>query len=347
MLVAATFSLIGIASVAADTPVTVRMAIDEDPIVPALAASLGYLKEAGVEIVRVKAEDFSGEDYLMQAPLDKGQIDASYHWFNHTVFGARHHLPIKAVMVFNDAPGMTVMVANRVKDQIHTAADFKGRTVAEGARYGTKSVITEYLARKAGLPMHSYTPVIAESAGRQEAVVAGLTAGTVDVMTFQEPMTSALLATGMVTPLFDLNSKETTSAALGAAWPAQSLLMAPAYIEAHPEAVQRLVNAFVRTMRFINAHTADDIAARLPATFFAGKDRVAEIAYIRRTLPTYAREDYSFAPAAVELVVDTILSFDFDTSEEGRWRATGDNAAVHATQLYDNRFVRKAMKAIR
>ena len=33
---------------------------------------------------------------------------------------------------------MTIMVANRVKDQVKDAADFKGRNVAEGAGYGTK-----------------------------------------------------------------------------------------------------------------------------------------------------------------------------------------------------------------
>jgi hypothetical protein len=53
-------------------------------------------------------------DYLMQEPLTKGRIDASYHWFNHAIFGARHGFPVKAVMLFNDAPGMKVMVANRV-----------------------------------------------------------------------------------------------------------------------------------------------------------------------------------------------------------------------------------------
>ena len=177
---------------ASPAPAVVRMSIDEDPITIRLANSLGYFKQEGIEVVPVDLEKIAGEDYLMQEPLTKGQIDASYHWFNHAVFGVRHGFPIKAVMVFNDAPGMTVMVADRVKGEVRSVADFKGRKVAEGAGYGTKSVITNYLAMKAGLPAHSYTPVMLGKEGRQEAVIQGLKDGTVDVMTFQEPVTSAL-----------------------------------------------------------------------------------------------------------------------------------------------------------
>src|SRR6267378_4424729 len=83
------------AALAVDTPVKIRMSIDEDPIVLRLAYSLGYFKLEGLEIVPVDLEKLAGEDYLMQEPLTKGQLDASYHWFNHTIFGVRHGSPIR------------------------------------------------------------------------------------------------------------------------------------------------------------------------------------------------------------------------------------------------------------
>ena len=331
---------------ATDPLVRVRLTVDEDPIVLRLAESLGYFQAEGLEVVRVDLLTVAPDDYLMQAPLLKGDIDASYHWFNHAVFGWRHKLPIKAVMVFNDAPGMSVLVANRLKDQIRTAADFKGRNVAEGAGYGTKSVLTHYLARRAGLPSGSYTPVALEHEGRQEAVIKGLKAGQVDLMTFQEPITSALQATGLVSMLFDLNSRESTTRVLGAAWPAQSLLLAPSFIAAHPDTVQKLVNALVRTMRYINAHTADECIARLPADYFKGKDRAAEIDVLKRTMPTLAKGDYAFSPESVRLVVDSMQGFEFDDSTEGKWRRGGENARVDPAQLYTNEFVVRAMQAI-
>ena len=332
---------------AGSTPVqTVRMSIDEDPIVIRLAESLGYFQQEGLNLVRVDLERLGIHDYLIQEPLVKGQIDAAYHWFNHAIYGARHGFPIKAVMLFNDAPGMTILVANRLKDQIHSAADFKGKRVAEGAGYGTKSVITNYLATKAGLAPGSYTPVMTGKEGRQQAVISGLKQGGVDVMTFQEPVTSALLDTGMVSTLYDLDSRESTSRVLGAPFPAQSLLMSPGFIQDHPETAQRLVNALVRTMRFINAHSAEEIAAKLPTNYFAGKDRDAEIRLIRSTLSTFAKDDYSLSPAAIQLAVEINLSSNFDQSEEGRWRATGDKSRVSANQLYTNAFVSKALQQI-
>ena len=324
--------------------IKVRMSIDEDPIVVRLAESLGYFEQEGIELQRVDVEKITGEDYLMQEPLAKGQIDAAYCWFNHAIYGARHGFPVQAVMLFNDAPGMKVLVADRAKGWVASAADFTGRNVAAGAGYGMKSVLTRYLARKSGAG--AYASVMMGKAGREEAVVKGLKEGTVDVMTFQEPITSALLATGLASTLYDLDSGESTARALGARFPAQALLMSPQTIAKRPEMAQRLVNALVRAMRFVNSHSAEEIAARLPADYFAGKDRRAELELIRAALPTYTRGDYSISPEEAQLAVDVNLSAVFDESDEGRWRGSGDVSRVRAADLYTSRFVSRAMNAI-
>lgn len=168
--------------------------------------------------------------------------------------------------------------------------------------FRSSTSLTRYLASKAGAG--AYASVMMEKAGREAAVVRGLKEGTVDVMTFQEPITSALLATGLATTLYDLNSGESTARALGGRFPAQALLMSPDAIAKRPEVVQRLVNAFVRAMRFVNSHSAEEIAARLPADYFAGKDRRAELELIRAALPTYARGDYSISSEEARLAVD-------------------------------------------
>ena len=328
---------------AAEPPLRLRLATDDDIIVHELAASLGYFADAGIEIVPVKVDSFAKEDYLLQAPLNAGQIDACIHWFQHAVFGARHNLPVTAVMLFNDAPGMTVLVANRVKSEIRTAADFNGRRIARGAGYGTKTVLTDFLIARAGAPVANYTPVMIGAAGRQDAVLKGLSEGAVDVMNFQEPITSALLETKLATPLFDFTTRESTAKVLGAPFVAQSLLMSPRFIAAHPAAVQRLVDAFVRTMRFINAHTADEILARLPPRHFEGKDRAAEFRLMRDTLRTYAQRDYTIPPAGAQLVADMIRGARFDDSEEGAWRRGAENPAFDVTTLYENKFVLAAM----
>ncbi len=346
-----TWILAGFAAAAALTavaaPVKIRITDNGDFLVPLLARNLGYFEQEGLELVRLKTTDVEPEDFLIQDALTAGKADAAYHWFQHTIYGTRHNLPVKAVILLNDAPGAKVLIAARLKDQIRSAADFKDRNVAEGMGYATKSMLTNYLAVQAGLPKHSYTPVFPETEGRLQAVTSGLRNGQVDVVTFLEPMTSAIEATGLVTTLYDLTSREGTTKALGAAYPGQSILMAPAFIEAHPDTVQHLVNAMVRAMRYINAHSAEDIAAHLPPEYFKTADHQVELQFIRRTLPSFARGDYSFTPSAVGLVIATVHASDFDDSVEGVWRRTVENPALNPAELYTNQFVGKAMKEIK
>jgi NitT/TauT family transport system substrate-binding protein len=351
---AATASLLALPVGAFATPpapdsqslVDVKMSVNET-LLPALAENLGYFRQERLHITIVDPEQFEPHDFLIQEPLNKGQIDAAYHWFHHALFGARHNIPVEAVIMLNDAPGVQVMVANREKDRIRSAKDFGGKRVAEGAGYSTKSVVMNYLAVKSGLPPHSYTTVMKESEGREQAVLDGLSSGQVDLMVFLEPMTSVLLGTRMVTPLYDLTSREKTERVFGAPWPAQSILVAPRFIDQHPDTVQHLVNAWVRTMRFVNSHTAEEIIERLPANYFEKRDRKAETQKLRNTLSTFARGDFSFPPAGVKLVMDSAAASDFDDSDEGRWRRKVDNPDVDPGQLYTNRFVQRAMQEVK
>jgi NitT/TauT family transport system substrate-binding protein len=235
-----------------------------------------------------------------------------------------------------------------VKSEIRSAADFKGRNVAEGAGYATKSILTNYLATRAGLPLGSYAPVMAESEGRREAVLEGLQDGKVDVLAFQEPMTSAVRDTGLTSTLYALTNREATAAALGDTFFAQSLFVSPKFIDEHPDRVQRLVNAFVRTMRFINAHTPREIVDNLPPSYFEGKDRAAEEAKIASKLSSCARDDYRFTSGGVQLVFAALKSAPFDTSIEGRFRARVKTLSnIDPTTLYTNSFVDRAMESIR
>lgn len=335
------FSTLG----AATAPTTVRLsAIDR--LLTDLGTALGYFEREGLAVEIVKVETISPEDYLMQEPLVNGRLDASYHWFHHVVFGHRHRLPLKAVLKVCDSPGMKVLVANRVKDQVRSGADFRNRNIAEGAGYATKSTLMNLLARQGGLTDTSYTPVNQEVEGRLENILQGLKDGRVDVMAFMEPTTTALEASGQVSVLYDLTSRAGTVRALGHEWLAQSVFVSDNFIAAHPDTVQRLVNAYVRTLRYVNAHTAEEIAAQLPAAYFAGKDRAAEVTRIRKFLTNVARDDYSFPADATQFALDTLLVSKFDESEEGRFRRTGDRQ-VAAESLYTNRFVEKAMKEIK
>jgi NitT/TauT family transport system substrate-binding protein len=342
---------------AATEPVTVKLAPMPGVahMIPQLALALGYFKDEGLDVQVMNVMDFHDVDWRSTELLNTGQIDAEICWFHRIVYGNGNGSPARAVMLFQDAPDMMLLVANRMQDVIRSAADFKGRNVSDGAGFSTKSFLTNRLAMNAGLPEHSYRQVAIDSAGRLQAIVEGLNSGAVDVITSMDPLTSQLLETGQVTPLYDLTTAEGTRDALGDVWPTRALYLAPDYIAAHPETVQHLVNAFVRTMRFINSHTADEIADALPTEYFGlhvsnhdwREHKAAKIDEIRRALPSFAGGDYSVPPSAARLLTEVVMASSFDDSDEGQYRLSAKQGDTDPEHTYDNRFVRKAMEEIR
>ena len=61
-----------------------------------------------------------------------------------------------------------------------------------------------------------------------------------------------------------------TSPALGGTYPAASLYMQTSWVEAHKDIAQKLANAFVKTLKFINSHSAAEIADKMPKDFYVG-----------------------------------------------------------------------------
>lgn len=346
LLASLIFAVFGALSAFAAERTVVRLSAI-DPFLIELGRSLGHFERENLEIQIVKVETVSTEDYLMQEPLVHGRLDASYHWFHHVVFGQRHNLPLKAVLKICDSPGMKVLVANRLRDEVRSAADFRGRNIAEGAGYATKSTLMNLMARRAGVPLGGYTAVNKEVEGRLDHVLAGLKERRVDILAFMEPMTTSLLASGEVFVLHDLTNRTGTRQALGEEWLAQCLFVSDNFIAAHPETVQKLVNAYVRTLRFVNTHNPEEVAARLPDSWFVGKDRAAETARLAKFLGNVAREDYRFTPAAVSFAFETLLHSDFDESKEGKFRRTGEKDHLTPESLYTNRFVGRAMAELK
>jgi sulfonate transport system substrate-binding protein len=48
--------------------------------------------------------------------------------------------------------------------------------------------------------------------------------------------------------------------------------MQSAWVEAHKHTVQKPANAFVKTLKFINSHSAGEIAAKMPMDFYVANE---------------------------------------------------------------------------
>jgi NitT/TauT family transport system substrate-binding protein len=109
------------------------------------------------------------------------------------------------------------------------------------------------------VPVGAGTTFIA--AMQQDKIQAGMTT---------EPTISRLLKTGEARVMVDMRTMEGTKAALGGTYPAASLYMSTDWVEKNRPVAQKLANAFVKTLRFINSHTGAQIAEKMPKDFYVG-----------------------------------------------------------------------------
>jgi NitT/TauT family transport system substrate-binding protein len=356
----ATVALLALVSSLPAAPDKIKIRLAPMPgighLVPELARGLGYFEQEGIDLELVNVMNYRDEDFFSTELLNDGTIDAEICWYQRVVFGIGNGAPAQAVFLIEDSPHLTISVANRLRDQIKTAADFKGRVIADSAGFSTRRYLTDFIIARAGLPPGSYTPAPTELSAKLPLLTKALEANQVDLVACMEPMTTNLAATNLVTPLYDLSTAAGTRAALGDVWPARCLYVAPSYIAAHPDRVQRLVNVFTRTMRFINTHTAADIVAKIGPAYFAPdmnndlwadykKGKLDEIAKVQ---PGLTHGDYSIPPSAAKFACDVLFHTNFDDTLEGKYRRTAaQSGKVRPEMTYDNRFVEKAMKEIK
>lgn len=325
-------------------------------VVPQLAVALGYFEQEGLAPEMVTVMDWVEHDWLSGELLNNGTIDAEVNWFHRVIYGNGNHQPLKAVVLLEDSPGMKILVAARLKDRVTSAAQFAGLNLSTSGGFSTKRYLTELVAERNGVAQSALHFLPEEfQQGRTAAQLAqDLSAGKADVIACMDPLTRGLEASGAVATLYDLTHREGTRAALGEVWPTRCLFVSPRLIERNPELVQKLVNVFVRTMRYLNTHSADEVFAHLPLSYFnphtANDDfrayKAAEKTKLQRAFGTFTRGDFSVPPDAAAFVTKVTLSARFDESAEGQFRKAARDGGVRAEDTYDNRFVQAAMKAI-
>jgi NitT/TauT family transport system substrate-binding protein len=106
--------------------------------------------------------------------------------------------------------------------------------------------------------------------GAGNTFIAAMQQGQIDAGMTTEPTISQMLKTGEAKILVEMRTEATTVAALGGTYPATCLYMQTEYVNAHKDTVQKLSNAFVKTLRWIHTHTAAEIAAKMPKDYQVG-----------------------------------------------------------------------------
>jgi NitT/TauT family transport system substrate-binding protein len=228
-----------------------------------LTQQLGYFKQEGLDVTLIdEASGQSSENEVLA-----GQVDAGSGSYNHTIELQAAGKQMESVVLLNVAPGEAEIISAKEANQIHSVADLKGKNLGVTELGSGTQTLTTALLHKVGIAANQvhFIPV-----GAGDTFIAALQQGRIDAGMTTEPTISRLLSTGVGKVLVDLRSPQSTEAALGGPYPFICLFMNNSYVASHKDVVQKIVNAYVKTLKWMHTHTAEQIADMMPPDYYAG-----------------------------------------------------------------------------
>ncbi|GAB3628947.1 nitrate ABC transporter substrate-binding protein [Pandoraea terrae] len=267
---------------------------------PKLTENLGYFKDEGLNVeLQSQQAGVDAENELLA-----GAAEAVVGFYDHSIDLQAKGKEVASIVVFGLVPGAMEMARSDVAGQIKNMGDIKGKTLGVTGLGSSSSFLGQYLASRYGLRTTDYS-ILPVGAGN--SLIASLKQKRVEVAWTTEPTTSLLRASGDARVLVDLSSVDGTKAALGGLYPAASLYVRRAWMEAHKAEAAKLARAFVRTLQFIHTHTAEDIAAKMPVDYYGG-NKALYVQALKASLPMYS-PDGKMPEGGPETVLKVLSGF--------------------------------------
>lgn len=228
-----------------------------------LTEQLGYFKEQGLDVSLL--DEPAGVD--AENELLAGKVDGVVGFYDHTIDLQAKGKMVMSVVQFSRAPGEVVLVDSRKADTIKSPADFKGKTMGVTGLGSSTNFLMQYLAVRNGVPVAQTTSL---AVGAGNTFIAAMKQGQIDVGMTTEPTVSRMLKTGDAKILVDLRTEAGAVKALGGTYPAACLYMQTDWVSKNRGTVQKLANAFVKTLKYIQTHSAEEIAKQMPNDYLVG-----------------------------------------------------------------------------
>lgn len=306
---------------AADRVAIMVGGIEKQIYLPAkLAEQLGYFQEQGLVVELLS--DRSGvqaEDMLLA-----GAVQGVVGFYDHTLGLQAKGKAVVSVVQLGQVPGEVELVSARMAAQIKSPRDFKGRRLGVTGLRSSTHILTQYLAVSHGVKANEITVL---PVGSGDRFITAMKEGTIDAGMSTEPTVSRMLKSGEARILVDLRSVDSTMNALGGPYPAACLYMQTAWVNSHRVVVQKLADAFVKALQYIQRHSAEEIASVMPAEYYAG-DRELYVQALARGKATFTPDGRM--PASGPESVLRVLSA-VDRTVQGK--------RIDLPQTYTNEFV--------
>jgi NitT/TauT family transport system substrate-binding protein len=286
-----------------------------------LAQRLGYFTEQHLDVTLID----EGTGQASEDEVVAGNVEAGSGAYVHPMVLNAQGKKIETICQFGIAPGEAEVVDSTLN--ISSVKDLAGKSLGVTEVGSGTWVLTQAILGTAGVDPSSahYLGVGAGdtfiAAIQQHKIVAGMT-------TF--PTISRLVNSGKGKILVSLLNPADTRAALGGDYPFIGVFAKNDWVNSNKDVTQRLVNAYVKTLKYIHSHTPDEIAGKMPTDYFAG-DKAAYVADLKSQIDIFGTD--CKMPAGGPETVQKIQQ-QFVASFKGK--------SANLSETYTNEFAAKA-----
>jgi len=194
--------------------------------------------------------------------MASGQVDMAGAWYTHTIDFQLKGKPVQDVVQLSGSPGERIMCAKG--SNITSPAQWRGKSIGVTDLGSGTDQLTLYLAARYHLTTKDFTRV---AAGAGSTMIAALQHGKIACGMTTQPTVSAIEKLGIGYSAFDLATTAGVQKWLGGFVPTAGVLALTSWVDANKATVQKVVDALVATMHWINTHTAAQIADAMPPAF--------------------------------------------------------------------------------
>lgn len=288
-----------------------------------LTQRLGYFEDEGLD-VQLLSEPAGVQ---AETALVSGQVQGAVGFYDHTLDLQTKGKSVESVVQFSHAPGEVEIVSNNQADEITSPKDFKGKKLGITGLGSSTDFLTKYLAVKNGVKVSEFTPV---AVGAGPTFISALQKGAIDGGMTTDPTVATVMQKNLGKVLIDMRTPQGSQKALGGPYPSSSLYMQTDWVNGHKETVQKLANAFVKTLKWMSTHSASEIADKMPADYSQG-NKTLYAGAIQSTLPMFTKDGVmpKDGPETVEKVLKA-------------FNPNIKNADVDLSKTYTTEFVQNA-----
>jgi NitT/TauT family transport system substrate-binding protein len=288
-----------------------------------LTERLGYFKEQGLNVT---VTDFGGGAKALQS-LIGGSADVVTGAYEHTIRMQVKGQPITAVLELGRFPGIVLAVRKDKAAQVKSFKDLKGMKIGVTAPGSSTNFFVNALIAKEGLKPEDVSII---GVGTGLSAVAAMKKGDIDAISNLDPVITKLQQDGDVVVLADSRTEADNKKLFGGNNPAAVVYFKQDFIEKNPQTVQRIVNAFYKTQKWLERATPEDVAKTVPEEYYLG-DKALYLAAVAASKPMYSVTGI-IPPEGMKNALDMLVQFDAEMK----------NAKVDLSKTFNDSFAKKA-----